>query len=154
MTRKRCVTFSTLTITELPEGGVSDIEDKFILVLPKYPETNEQRRECTSKRCRNRLPPRQKAIVHGHPKAIDHVDDWVQLEKPSPVWREEVKCVDDRSDVEPCRKHHLHNMGHVAVIHVGGGKEECHAQSEDDQCQHRNRKKQPRSVKRMAHSEY
>src|SRR5664279_803150 len=151
MTRKRWVTFSTFTTTGLGNGCSLDIEDKIILVFAKYAVSDQQGGKGTYKRCRHRLPPWQHPVINGQSETVDHVEQRIEFEKPLAIHRYEIEPIDDRREVKPGRQYHLHDVGHVPVIHVGRGKKESYAQSKDEQRQHGNGEVEPRHVDGMAH---
>src|SRR5208337_3164847 len=139
MTRKRCVTLSNRIAIELEDIPGSDVEDKIVLILAKDGKPDEQTYEPADKRSRNRGRLRQHAVIHRQPEPVDDIDYRIQLKDPLILRWYEVERVDDRRDVKPRRQHNLQDVGDVAVVHVGGSKEERHPQSEYRQRQQRDR---------------
>src|SRR5271166_6178574 len=154
MTRKRCVTCSSLTAGELRKLCELDIENEVVLVLAEHGQTNSQRNEGTNERSRHGLPAGQLAVIDGQTKSVDYVDHRVELENPLPVRRNEIKRINDGREVEPGGEHHLQNVGYVAIINVGRGKEERYAQGEDNQGGDRHGQVQPGGVQRVPHEEH
>src|SRR5271166_3737038 len=122
MTRKRCVTCSSLTAGELRKLCELDIENEVVLVLAEHGQTNSQRNEGTNERSRHGLPAGQLAVIDGQTKSVDYVDHRVELENPLPVRRNEIKRINDGREVEPGGEHHLQNVGYVAIINVAAAK--------------------------------
>src|SRR3974390_395919 len=146
MTRKRCVTCSSLTAGELRKLCELDIENEVVLIIAEHGQANSQRNEGTNEGSHHRGPARQLTVVDGQTESVDHVDDRVELENPLPVGRNEIKRINNGREVEPGGEHHLQNVRYVAIIDVGGGKEERHAQGEDNQGSHGDGQVQPGGV--------